>query len=98
MKTVLLSFDLEEFDMPLEYGKKIQFHDQIKVSSEGASTILDILLRHDIKATFFSTVVFATHAETIIKRIIDEGHELASHGYYHSTFEEKHLLESKKRA
>ena len=95
MKTVLLSFDLEEFDMPLEYGKTIQFADQIRVSSEGSSTILDILLRHDIKATFFSTAVFATQAETIIKRIIDEGHELASHGYYHSAFEEKHLLESK---
>jgi len=95
MKTVLLSFDLEEFDMPLEYGKSIQFADQIKVSSEGATTILDLLLRHDIKATFFSTVVFATHARVVIKRIIDEGHELASHGYYHSAFEENHLLESK---
>ena len=96
MKTVLLSFDLEEFDMPLEYGKTIQFSDQIRVSSEGATTILDILFRHNIKATFFSTVVFASHAEEIVKRIITEGHELASHGYYHSAFEEKHLLESKK--
>ncbi|HMG89069.1 MAG TPA: polysaccharide deacetylase family protein [Chryseolinea sp.] len=95
MKTVLLSFDLEEFDMPLEYGKTIDFSDQIKISAEGTSTILDILLHNNIKATFFSTVVFATHAGNLIKRIIDEGHELASHGYFHSTFEEKHLRESK---
>ena len=79
MKTVLLSFDLEEFDMPLEYGKTIQFSDQIRVSSEGATTILDILLRHNVRATFFSTVVFATHAAGIVRRIVKEGHELASH-------------------
>lgn len=95
MKTVLLSFDLEEFDMPLEYGKAIQFSDQISVSSEGTRIILDLLLENNIKATFFSTVAFATHAGSLIKRIIDEGHELASHGYYHSSFEEKHLLESR---
>ena len=96
MKTVLLSFDLEEFDMPMEYGKTISFSDQINVSSEGTKIILDILLRHNIHATFFSTVVFASNAPVLVKRIIDEGHELASHGYYHSAFEEKHLLESKK--
>ena len=95
MKTVLLSFDLEEFDMPMEYGKTIDFSDQIKVSADGTSTVLDILLHNNVKATFFSTVVFATHAGKLIKRIIDEGHELASHGYFHSVFEEKHLLESK---
>jgi peptidoglycan/xylan/chitin deacetylase (PgdA/CDA1 family) len=95
MKTVLLSFDLEEFDMPLEYGKTIDFSDQIKVSAEGTKIVLDLLLKENIKATFFSTVVFASHARDLINRIITEGHELASHGYYHSAFEEKHLLESK---
>ena len=95
MKTVLLSFDLEEFDMPKEYAKSIDFSEQIRVSAEGTQIILDLLLQNDIKATFFSTVVFATHAGSLIKRIINEGHELASHGYYHSVFEEKHLLESK---
>jgi peptidoglycan/xylan/chitin deacetylase (PgdA/CDA1 family) len=96
MKTVLLSFDLEEFDMPLEYGRTIEFSNQIYVSAEGATTILNVLRRHNVKATFFSTVVFASHAKDIVKRVVDEGHELASHGYYHSAFEEKHLLESKK--
>lgn len=96
MKTVLLSFDLEEFDMPLEYGKKISFSDQIKVSVQGSNIILDILKHHNIKATFFSTVVFAKNAPAIIKRISEEGHELASHGYYHSAFEEKHLLQSRR--
>ncbi len=94
-KTVLLSFDIEEFDMPFEYGKSISFEEQIRVSTEGTTTILDILREHNVKATFFSTVIFATHASPIIDRIREEGHELASHGWYHSTFEKEHLKESK---
>ena len=29
---ILLSFDIEEFDMPFEYGKDISFENQIAVS------------------------------------------------------------------
>jgi len=95
MKKILLSFDIEEFDMPLEYGKSLAFDDQIRVSTEGSYAILDILKTHNIRATFFSTVVFATHAPTVIDRINNEGHELASHGYYHSQFEPAHLAQSR---
>ena len=95
MKKVLLSFDIEEFDMPLEYDKSISFQDQISVSAKGTKTILDILQKNGVTATFFSTVIFATHAKDLIQRIGEEGHELASHGYFHSAFENKHLAESK---
>jgi len=93
---ILLSFDIEEFDMPLEYGKEISFHDQIDISINGSNHILDILDKHGVKATFFSTVVFAQNAPEVIKRIISGGHELASHSYYHSNFELEHLLTSRK--
>ncbi|NHW59477.1 polysaccharide deacetylase, partial [Escherichia coli] len=53
---VLLSFDIEEFDMPLEYQGDIPFEEQLKVSQEGLKNILKILKKHQIKATFFSTV------------------------------------------
>ena len=92
---ILLSFDIEEFDMPFEYNKDISFEKQIEVSRFGTTTILDILKKHQIKATFFSTVVFAKEVPDLIKRIIDEGHELASHTYYHSNFKVEHLKESK---
>jgi peptidoglycan/xylan/chitin deacetylase (PgdA/CDA1 family) len=91
-----LSFDIEEFDMPFEYGKTISFEDQISISIKGCHDILDLLKKHQAKATFFSTAVFAISASEIIKRINDEGHELASHGYYHSDFKNEHLSESKK--
>lgn len=95
MKQILLSFDIEEFDMPLEYGMTIPFDEQIHVSASGTKIILDILLENQIKATFFSTVVFASQATDLIRRIISEGHELASHGYFHSKFQQEHLAESK---
>lgn len=92
---VLLSFDIEEFDMPFEYGKDISFEDQIAISRTGTITILDILDKYEVKATFFCTVTFAENIPDLIKRIIETGHELASHGYYHSDFKPEHLLQSK---
>ena len=50
---VLLSFDIEEFDMPFEYGKDISFEDQISISVAGCHIILDLLKKHQFKATFF---------------------------------------------
>ncbi len=92
---VLLSFDIEEFDMPFEYGKDIAFLEQIAISIQGSTIILDLLKKHQFKATFFSTATFAIHASQIIERIKNEGHELASHGYYHSKFSDEDLLASK---
>jgi peptidoglycan/xylan/chitin deacetylase (PgdA/CDA1 family) len=92
---VLLSFDIEEFDMPFEYGKEISFEDQIAISRAGTIAILDILDKYSVKATFFCTVTFAENIPDLIKRITETGHELASHGYYHSDFKPEHLLQSK---
>ncbi|MCX2492839.1 polysaccharide deacetylase family protein [Pedobacter sp. PF22-3] len=92
---VLLSFDIEEFDMPFEYGKDISFEDQIAISKAGTMAILDILDKYSVKATFFCTVTFAENIPDLIKRITETGHELASHGYYHSDFKPEHLLQSK---
>ncbi len=94
---ILLSFDIEEFDMPLEYGKEISFEEQISISIKGCNIILDLLQRHHFKATFFSTAVFAINAPDIIRRIKNEGHELASHTYYHSRFETTDVLKSKEK-
>jgi peptidoglycan/xylan/chitin deacetylase (PgdA/CDA1 family) len=92
---VLLSFDIEEFDMPFEYGKEISFEDQIAISRVGTIAILDLLDKYSVKATFFCTVTFAENIPDLIKRITETGHELASHGYYHSDFKPEHLLQSK---
>jgi len=90
-----LSFDIEEFEMPREYGDPIPFDLQMKVSVKGTTRILDLLAKNNVKATFYTTANFASHAKDIVRRIIDEGHELASHGYVHDHFEPPHLKMSK---
>lgn len=92
---VLLSFDIEEFDMPLEYNGTISFEKQIEISQKGLKNILDLLQKHQIKATFFSTVIFAQESKDLIKRLLQEGHELASHTWFHSKFEIEDLAKSK---
>lgn len=92
---ILLSFDIEEFDMAFEYGKEISFEEQISISVQGTLAILDLLKKHQAKATFFSTATFAIHAKEVIQRILEEGHEIASHNYYHSEFKVEDLKNSK---
>ena len=45
--------------------------------------LLEILATHDTKATFFTLGWIAERYPELIRRIVREGHELASHGYGH---------------
>jgi len=45
--------------------------------------ILDLFAEHDTKATFFTLGWVAQRYPELVKRICDEGHELASHGMSH---------------
>jgi len=92
---ILLSFDIEEFDMPFEYGKTISFTDQLSISTEGTRKILALLKQHQIKATFYCTANYALNKPDIIAEIVAGEHEIASHGYYHSDFKVEHLRQSK---
>jgi len=96
---ILLSFDIEEFDLPREHGVDISLEEGIRVSRYGAGRILDLLARHSVKATFFCTANFAKSAPDILKRMIAEGHEIACHGCDHfepldtDPLESKHAVE-----
>ena len=92
---ILLSFDIEEFDVPREHGVELPMAEQVRISVAGSHALLDVLKKHEVRATLFCTANFAQHAPEIIQRILSEGHELASHGYYHWTFEPADLKKSK---
>lgn len=94
-KFILLSFDLEEFDLPDEYGHAIAENTQFEISLKGLESVLSLLDRLNIKATFFVTANFALHHEDIIREI-SQNHEIASHGLYHSSFHLEDLGKSKK--
>lgn len=80
---ILLSFDTEEFDVPREHGVDFTLAEGMKVSEYGTNRILDCLKENGVKATFFCTANFAKNAPAVMKRIMDEGHEVACHGCDH---------------
>ncbi|MDO9165476.1 MAG: DUF3473 domain-containing protein [Rhodoferax sp.] len=45
--------------------------------------ILELLARHDTKATFFTLGWIAERYPEMVRQIVQHGHELASHGYGH---------------
>ena len=80
---ILLSFDIEEFDLPREKGKEISLKEGVKISSAGTEIILKILAHHQIKATFFITGNFTKTNSELVKKIKKAGHEIACHGMDH---------------
>ena len=81
---IYLSFDAEEFDIPREYGIEYDtIREGIFVSQHGIEIILKILNDESIKSTFFCTSNFVLNSTDLVKRIMEEGHEIASHGYNH---------------
>ena len=93
---ILISFDVEEFDMPLEYGFTIPSEKQLEIGFSGLEAITPLLNQTDFAATLFTTANFADHFSSSIKALSDK-HEIASHTYYHSFFEVEHLQSSKVR-
>jgi hypothetical protein len=92
---VLLSFDAEEFDIPNEYGRPVSVDIQMAIGAEGLSRVLDVLDQTDVRATFFTTARLAEAAPHLIRRLIDAGHELASHGVSHSSWSDSDMRESR---
>lgn len=89
---VLMSFDVEEFDMPLEYNFPIGNEEQMKIGKEGLDAILPIV--DNVPCTMFTTANFAAHFPDAVRQM-GKKHEIASHTFYHSHFENKDLLDSK---
>jgi peptidoglycan/xylan/chitin deacetylase (PgdA/CDA1 family) len=91
---IILTFDLEEFDLPLEYNCPISKELQFKITNQGLFRLVDLLNHYKVKATFFITGNFCEHNSNVI-RTLAEDHEIASHAYYHSHFDEEFILRSK---
>ncbi|MBR2364432.1 MAG: polysaccharide deacetylase family protein [Lentisphaeria bacterium] len=91
---LLLSFDIEEFDLPQEYGAAVPEREKFEISRKGTERILALLAKHNVHATFFITGAFARKYPSLIRQMAEEGHETASHGMDHSFFEIAHLKES----
>ena len=80
---VLISFDIEEFDLPRENGVDISLEEGVRVSATGLKRILKMCRKADIKATFFVTGNFARECPKLVQEIVKDGHEVACHGVDH---------------
>lgn len=89
---ILLSFDVEEFDIPKEFGQNIQIEQQLAIGKKGLDAIEPIL--NEVPTTLFTTANFADHFPSEIKKL-SLAHEIASHTYYHGSFVPKDLLNSR---
>lgn len=95
LPAICLTFDLEEFDLPLEYKQEISLEKQMEITTKGTLRLLEVLDKHGVSCTFFTTANYAQHNIELVKRI-SEKHEIASHSFFHSLFHTKDLKESKK--
>lgn len=74
-------------DMPMFYVRteqpKVAFTFDISWGRATAGPVLDILKEKSVRATFFLTGFWAKKQPDIATRIVDDGHEIASHGDAH---------------
>jgi polysaccharide deacetylase family protein (PEP-CTERM system associated) len=83
----IFTVDVEEYyhaenilrSLPEEEIKKLP--DRVEI---GVNKILNLLAKTDNKATFFVLGCVAEKNRDLIKKISDAGHEIASHGYFHT--------------
>lgn len=93
-RQVLLTFDLEEFDIPNEYGSSLDWKEQIAVGRQGMQALTEVLDFHKIPVTIFTTAAYALDNREQLK-LLSEKHEIASHTFYHAHFNDEDLRTSK---
>jgi peptidoglycan/xylan/chitin deacetylase (PgdA/CDA1 family) len=75
-RSILLSFDVEEFDMPLEYGHNISLETQMQTGKKGLDAVEMFLQKENIPVTLFTTAHFAEHYPDDIKRLSEKSHHI----------------------
>jgi polysaccharide deacetylase family protein (PEP-CTERM system associated) len=84
--TNAMTVDVEDYFQVAAFESRIQparWDDFPQRVADNTSRILDLFAKYQVKATFFTLGWVAERNPGLIKRIVAEGHELASHGYRH---------------
>jgi hypothetical protein len=93
-RKILLSFDVEEFDLPQEYKQPIPIEEQFETGYKGLVALAEPLRM--VPSTLFTTAVFADQFPGKIKEL-SLMHEIASHSYFHSSFSPVDIKTSKEK-
>lgn len=91
---VLFTVDVEEFDTAVEFGHAIPLTEQVAVSTRGLRLLSERFDATNARTTLFTTANYARHEPDLIRSLAAK-HEVASHGYNHTTFEPADLLRSR---
>ena len=86
VSTNALSIDVEEYFQVSAFERYItpdNWGDWPSRVELACDRILDLLDAQESKATFFTLAWIAERHPKLIRRIVDDGHELACHGYQH---------------
>lgn len=81
-----LSVDVEDYFQVSAFAPVIPRDDWETLPgrvAEATGRVLDLFARAGVSATFFTLGWVAERHPALIRRIVDEGHEVASHGYGH---------------
>jgi polysaccharide deacetylase family protein (PEP-CTERM system associated) len=78
-----LSIDVEEWYQTVLFNRNYTGDSEMTNLPENIADILDLLDRHNVKATFFVVASVAEKYPDMIRTISGKGHEICSHGYSH---------------
>ena len=93
---VLLSFDAEEFDLPVEFGGALPEAQQFALARQGWERVVGLVGERGVPATFFTTVRFAESAPDALRDLAPV-HEIASHGWQHTGWNDGDAARSRLR-
>jgi len=91
---ILFSVDLEEFDIPEEYGRQLPLQTKLEVSYKGMQLLEALMEKYQVRSTLFTTAFWAQHYPDYVRQL-SEKHEIASHTFYHNRFETADLARSR---
>lgn len=82
-----MTVDVEDYFQVAAFENQVQFADwgkkyEVRVE-RNTERLLALFDEHQAKATFFVLGWVAEHCPQLVRRIVEQGHELASHGYAH---------------
>lgn len=80
--TNTISFDLEHWHSATLVSPEVE--DPVDRIEESVDIVLDLLSRHGASATFFVVGELADDYPDLVRRVGEEGHEIASHGHTHT--------------
>lgn len=81
-----MTVDVEDYFQVSAFEGVVQKKDWDSVSlrvGDNTNRLLDLFAKNNVKSTFFTLGWVAQRCPEVIKRIVNEGHELASHGLAH---------------